>query len=190
VPWLTRDIKTSLSRRRRANDDPQLCRMRAAVAEVKQREGLAKTKIVLITDAAGLDKADVKRGLEIMDANNGEVWGKLDAGTQALFQAGEPDAIFSSHFKKSSGDGAHTADCHPKSVHEDPRRTIFVRRIARLLRSSERNCAMRRQYREVHAYTIARSTPEPYVTKLTARELNALAEKIRKQTGLAVLTFE
>src|SRR5881628_2174184 len=56
-----------------------------AVAEVKRREGLDKTKIVLITDAAGLDKADVKRGLEIMDANNGEVWGKLDAGTEPYF---------------------------------------------------------------------------------------------------------
>src|SRR5438034_8706833 len=41
------------------------------VAEVKRVEGLAKTRIVLITDAAGLDKADVRRGLEIMDAHNG-----------------------------------------------------------------------------------------------------------------------
>src|SRR5436309_2360389 len=56
------------------------------VAEVKRREGLDRTKIVLDTDAAGLDKADVKRGLEIMDANNGEVWGKLDAGTEAHFK--------------------------------------------------------------------------------------------------------
>ena len=41
-----------------------------AMARVKPKDA----KIVLITDAGGLDRSDVKRGLEIMDANNGEVW--------------------------------------------------------------------------------------------------------------------
>src|SRR5213596_330233 len=41
-----------------------------AVADVKRAEQLIKTKIVLVTDAAGLDQAGVQRGLEIMDANN------------------------------------------------------------------------------------------------------------------------
>src|SRR6266516_637490 len=49
------------------------------VAEVKRAEGVDRTKIVLMTDAAGLDNAYVRRGLEIMDAHNGEIWGKLDA---------------------------------------------------------------------------------------------------------------
>lgn len=43
-------------------------------------------KIVLITDAGGLDRPDVKRGLEIMDAHDGEVWAKLDAGTEEYFK--------------------------------------------------------------------------------------------------------
>ena len=57
-----------------------------AVVEVKREAGLDDTKIVLITDAAGLDKASVRHGLEVMDANNGEVWGKLDAGTEEYYQ--------------------------------------------------------------------------------------------------------
>ena len=44
--------------------------------------------------------------------------------------------------------------------------------------------------REVHAYTIARPTPEPYATKLSGDELNAIAETIRQRTKLNVLTFE
>ena len=52
------------------------------IARVKPPEA----KIVLITDAGGLDRPDVKRGLEIMDANNGEVWAKLDAGTEDYFK--------------------------------------------------------------------------------------------------------
>ncbi|MGD0016029.1 MAG: radical SAM protein [Verrucomicrobiia bacterium] len=43
-------------------------------------------KIVLITNAVGLARADVKRGLAIMDANDGEVWAKLDAGTEEYFR--------------------------------------------------------------------------------------------------------
>jgi len=54
----------------------------AMIARVKPFDA----KIVLITDAGGLDRVDVKRGLEIMDANNGEVWAKLDAGTDEYFQ--------------------------------------------------------------------------------------------------------
>ena len=57
-----------------------------AVVDVKQAEGLESTRIVLITDAAGLDKGDVKRGLEVMARNNGEIWGKLDAGTEEYFK--------------------------------------------------------------------------------------------------------
>jgi len=56
------------------------------VAAVRAAEELWDTKIVLITDAAGLDKADVKRGLETMGAHQGEVWGKLDAGTEAYYR--------------------------------------------------------------------------------------------------------
>jgi wyosine [tRNA(Phe)-imidazoG37] synthetase (radical SAM superfamily) len=50
-------------------------------------------KIVLITDAGGLDRPDVKRGLEIMDAHDGEVWAKLDAGTEEYYRLINRSAI-------------------------------------------------------------------------------------------------
>ena len=53
------------------------------VADVKRDLGLAATKLVLITDSAGLDKASVRCGLALMDTNDGEFWCKLDAGTEA-----------------------------------------------------------------------------------------------------------
>jgi hypothetical protein len=42
---------------------------------------------------------------------------------------------------------------------------------------------------EVHAYTIARPTPEAWATKLSPAELEATAATIRTRTGLAVSTF-
>ena len=48
----------------------------------------------------------------------------------------------------------------------------------------------RAQIKEVHAYTIARPAPETFVAKLSARELNEIAEAIRRNTGLPVRTFD
>jgi aminoglycoside N3'-acetyltransferase len=44
--------------------------------------------------------------------------------------------------------------------------------------------------KEVHAYTVARPTPEVFATKLTKDELEAMAETIRQRTGLPVSAFE
>ncbi len=51
-------------------------------ADARRRFGLDATKLVLITDSAYLAKPAVRDGLVLMDANNGEVWAKLDAGTE------------------------------------------------------------------------------------------------------------
>jgi len=46
------------------------------------------------------------------------------------------------------------------------------------------------QIQAVHAYTVARPTPEAWAAKLNGEELEALAEVVRRQTGLRVLTFD
>ena len=58
----------------------------AACAEVKRRHGLDDVKMVLITNASRFHRPHVQRGLEILDRNQGEIWAKLDAGTEAYFQ--------------------------------------------------------------------------------------------------------
>ena len=46
------------------------------------------------------------------------------------------------------------------------------------------------QVKEVHAYTVARPTPEPFAASLSAEELRTLTEIIRRRTGLAVFAFD
>ena len=46
------------------------------------------------------------------------------------------------------------------------------------------------QVKEVHAYTAARPTPEPFAARLSAEELKTLTETIRLRTGLAVFAFD
>ena len=162
-----------------------------AVADVKRAEGLAKTRIVLITDAAGLDKADVRRGLEIMDAHNGEVWGKLDAGTETYFKMVNRTTV---PFDRILKNLAATARARPIVI-----QSLFLKTRDETMPSEELRAYCGRlheivrdggQIKEVHAYTVARPTPEPFAAKLSAEELETLTETIRQRTGLVVFPFD
>jgi wyosine [tRNA(Phe)-imidazoG37] synthetase (radical SAM superfamily) len=191
VPWLTREVRDIAFS---GDGEPTMIHNFAecvqAVADIKRAGGLDQTKIVLITDAAGLDKADVKRGLAIMDANHGEVWAKLDAGTEPYFKLVNRTNI---RFERILKNLLETARARPiviqslfLKVHGQPMSAeelaAYCERLNEILRGGGR-------IREVHAYTIARPTPEAFATKLEAAELESLARVIRERTGLTVLTF-
>ena len=55
-------------------------------ADVRRRHGLDDLKLVLISNASMFHRPRVQRGMEILDAANGEVWAKLDAGTEAYYR--------------------------------------------------------------------------------------------------------
>lgn len=162
-----------------------------AVVEVKRAEGLEGAKIVLITDAAGLDKREVRRGLEIMDGHEGEVWGKLDAGTEAYYRlvnrtsiryerilknllltARVRPIVIQSLFLRVHGEGPSAAEIE-----------AYCGRLNDLVRAGGR-------IKEVHAYTVARPTPETFATRLEGAGLEAIAAVIRARTGLAVAVFQ
>jgi len=59
----------------------------AIAARLRSEFGLCDAKLVLITDACYLTRPAVMEGLAILDANDGEIWAKLDAGTYGLCEA-------------------------------------------------------------------------------------------------------
>ena len=147
--------------------------------------------MVLITDAAGLDKADVKRGLEIMDAHNGEVWGKLDAGTAAGFKRVNRTTI---RFDRILKNLLETARARPVVI-----QSLFLKFRSEMMPPEELSAYCARlnemtsaggKIKEVHAYTVARPAAEPFTAKLNAEELGAIAETIRRKTGLRVFAFD
>ena len=158
--------------------------------DAKRLFQLPETRIVLITDAAGLDKASVKRGLELMDAHQGEVWGKLDAGTEEYYVAVNRSAV---RFERILANLTMTAQVRPIVI-----QSLFLKVKGEPMPAAElaAYCARLRhivqaggRIREVHAYTIARPTPEPWATRLSLEELESLATGIRAQTGLPVQVF-
>ncbi len=55
-------------------------------AAARRRFGLSEAKIVVLTDAAYLARPRVREALALLDEHNGEIWAKLDAGTEEYFQ--------------------------------------------------------------------------------------------------------
>lgn len=156
-------------------------------AEVRVSGGLEDTKLVLITDAAGLDKADVKRGLEILDGNNGEIWAKLDAGTEAYYRLVNRSHV---RFDRILANLLMTAKARPIAIqtlflkiHGEPMPPEELEAYCGRLRDLAAGGA---RIREVQAYTIARPTPEVWATKVEQEELHATADTIRRETGLLV----
>ena len=191
VPWLTREVKDIAFS---GDGEPTMIHNFAecveTVVDVKQAEGLETTKIVLITDAAGLDKADVKRGLEVMDRNNGEIWGKLDAGTEEYFKLVNRTNV---KFERILNNLLETSKVRPIII-----QSLFFKVHGEAMSKAELEayCGRLRditdsggQIREVHLYTVARPTPEAYATKLESIELEQMAAMIRERAQLAVSVF-
>jgi wyosine [tRNA(Phe)-imidazoG37] synthetase (radical SAM superfamily) len=191
VPWLTREIKDIAFS---GDGEPTMIHNFAdcvgAVAEVKRAERLDRTRIVLITDAAGLDKADVQRGLEIMDANDGDIWGKLDAGSEAYFHLVNRSTV---RFDRILNNLLETSRARPIVI-----QSLFLNIHGEAMPSAELEGYCLRlndltraggRIKEVHAYTVARPTPEAFAAPLSAQELEAMSARIRAATGLVVMTF-
>src|SRR5437763_6556886 len=64
---------------------PEFLEVVQSVAAIKQRRGLDAVKLVLITNATMLHRPRLCEALGILDANNGEIWAKLEAGTEAYY---------------------------------------------------------------------------------------------------------
>ncbi len=191
VPWLTREVKDIAFS---GDGEPTMIHNFAecveTVVDVKQDEGLETTKIVLITDAAGLDKADIKSGLEVMDRNNGEIWGKLDAGTEEYFKLVNRTNV---KFERILNNLLETSKVRPIII-----QSLFFKVHGEAMSEAELVAYCGRlsnitegggQIREVHLYTVARPTPETYATKLEAIEVEQMAELIRERTKRSVAVF-
>ncbi len=163
----------------------------AMIARVKP----AATKIVLITDAGGLDRSDVRNGLSIMDAHNGEVWAKLDAGTETYYQLVNRSAIpFERILKNLAGCARErpiviqTLFMNIRGVGpSDAEISAYSSRLRDIVSASG-------QIKLVQIYTVARKPMAivdgkpsgEFVAALANSEVDRIADRVRHETGLAV----
>ncbi len=157
----------------------------AACAELKQRHGLSDVKMVLITNASMFHRSHVERGLEILDRNNGEIWAKLEAGTDDYFKLVERTPI---PFRQILDNVTAAARIRPLVI-----QALFMRINGEPPSAAEQAAFCDRlseitaaggKLKLVQIYTVARRPAESFVTPLTNAEVDALTELVRRRTGL------
>ncbi len=168
---------------------PEFPQLVDAVVEIKRRRGL-DAKIILITNATMFHRPAVRDALAVLAANGGEIWAKLDAGSEEYYQRVERTTIplarvlenittvartqpvvIQSLFMKLDGEGPPVAE-----------QETFCQRLNEITHAGG-------QISLVQVYTVARRPAETFVAPLTHEEVDALADRVRRSTGLTVEAF-
>ena len=166
----------------------EACRIGAELLAKHGRGG--NVKLVVITNATLFHQARVREALAFLDQHNGEIWAKLDAGTEPYYRMIERTSIpldrvvgnimeagrarpivIQSLFLRLNGEG-------PSSAEID----AYVGRLRGLV---EGGCRIKL----VQVYTVARGTAVAECTPLPAGELDGISEQVRRGTGLSVETY-
>lgn len=160
-----------------------------AVVHLRARGRFPFFKLVLITNATGLDRPEVVEGLRLLLPRD-EVWAKLDAGSQAymdkvnrsdrpmekilseiLFLARRRPVIIQSLFPSINGESPAAEEIE-----------AFAQRLLDLKKAGA-------QLPLVQIYSATRPTAHSECGHLRLRELSHIAERVRKVSGLKAEVF-
>ncbi len=169
---------------------PEFPEIVRATAEIKQCRGLHDVKLVLITNASMFHRPTVREALAVLDANNGEVWAKLEAGTESCYQQVDRTTI---PFQRILDNISAAARLRPLVIqalflrmHDQPppaeELAAFCDRLNEIIGTGG-------QIKLVQVYTVARVPAETWVTPLTDAEVDAIVSMVQSRTGLAAEAF-
>jgi wyosine [tRNA(Phe)-imidazoG37] synthetase (radical SAM superfamily) len=125
----------------------------------------------------------------VLDQSNGEIWAKLDAGTDTYFQRVERSSVPLSRVLENLRDTGRARPIVIQSLFmnlhdvgpDDEEIDAYVQRLRDLVTDG---C----QIKQVQVYTVARKSAEPWVSPLSDEKLDDISERVRR-TGLPVSTF-
>jgi len=164
-----------------------------AAADAKRLAGRDDVKIVVITNATRLRSPQVARALPILDTCNGEIWAKLDAGSEERFRRVNRPAEGLT-LAQIVADIAFVAAGRPvviqtllfRAAGEPPAASeidAYIARLREILDAGGRISL-------VQLHTVARPPAERDVSALSSEELEAIAALVRAALpALAVQTF-
>jgi wyosine [tRNA(Phe)-imidazoG37] synthetase (radical SAM superfamily) len=159
-------------------------------AEIRCHYSLADVKLVLITNGSLLHQPRVGSALEVLDANNGEIWAKLDTGTEAghrqMARSVVPWARIIDNLRSVSQRRPIVIQSLFARLHDVPPAAAEIESYCDRLNEI---LAGGGQIKLVQVYTVARAPAENWVTPLTAAELSEIAEQVRRRAGVPVMAF-
>jgi wyosine [tRNA(Phe)-imidazoG37] synthetase (radical SAM superfamily) len=159
-------------------------------AATRRRHGLEQAKLVLITDAAYLAKPAVREALEVLDGNNGEIWAKLDAGTEEFFQRINRPNVTLEQVLDNILDAGRVRPIVIQSLWmrldgappPDAEVVAYCGRVGGLLAAGAK-------LKSIQLYTVARPPAEPSVSPLADAELDRVAGLVRDRVPVPVEVF-
>jgi wyosine [tRNA(Phe)-imidazoG37] synthetase (radical SAM superfamily) len=166
------------------------CGLRNEESQSAIRNPQSEIKMVLITNASMFHRPHVQRGLAILDANNGEIWAKLDAGTDEYYHLIERTTI---PFRRILDNITAAARVRPlvvqslfMRVNGEPPTPLeieaFCDRLAEITAAGGK-------LKLVQIYTVARRPAESYVAPLTDAEVDAIVARVQQRTGLVAQAY-
>jgi len=169
---------------------PQFAEAVDVCAAARAEYAAEDVKLVLITNATMLHQPRVKQGLEVMDRHHGEIWAKLDAGTAEYYQRIARSPV---KFERILANLRETARARPLVIQslfmrlegEPPPETevaAYCDRLREIVDAGGR-------IKLVQVYTVSRPPAESFVAALDTDEVEALAERVRRETGLEAEAF-
>jgi wyosine [tRNA(Phe)-imidazoG37] synthetase (radical SAM superfamily) len=154
------------------------------------RNPKSEIKMVLITNASMFHRSHVQRGLEILNRNNGEIWAKLEAGTDEYYHLIERTPI---PFRQILDNITAAARIRPLVI-----QSLFMRVGGEPPSPAELEAFCDRlneitaaggQLKLVQIYTVARRPAESYVSPLSDVEVDGIVRLVNDRTGLPALAF-
>jgi wyosine [tRNA(Phe)-imidazoG37] synthetase (radical SAM superfamily) len=176
------------------NGEPTACpvfdKAVEAAAEVRRRYKLDEAKLVLITNATLLHQPRVRQALETLDANNGEIWAKLDAGTEEYYRAVDRSAV---PWQRILDNLREAAIARPIVV-----QSLFLRMHGESPTVAELDAYCDRlseiasaggHIKLVQVHTIARRPAETWASPLGNAEVDSIVALVQHRTRLPVAGF-
>jgi wyosine [tRNA(Phe)-imidazoG37] synthetase (radical SAM superfamily) len=178
------EVKRKFEARSLENSEPNVV-MQSAV-----RVPRSAIKMVLITNASMFHRPHVQRGLEILDCNSGEIWAKLEAGTDTYYQLIERTPI---PFRQILDNITAAARVRPLVI-----QALFMRVNGEPPSQAELEAFCGRlneitaaggKLKLVQVYTVARRPTESYVTPLSDAEVDAIVALVKRRTHLIAIAY-
>jgi wyosine [tRNA(Phe)-imidazoG37] synthetase (radical SAM superfamily) len=159
-------------------------------AHVKRAAGVDEVKMVLITNASMFHRPHVQRGLAILDENNGEIWAKLEAGTDKYYHLIERTPI---PFRQILDNITAAAQVRPLVI-----QSLFMRVNGEPPSQAELEAFCDQlneittaggQLKLVQIYTVARPPAESFVAPLSDAEVDAIVALVQQRTSLPAIAY-
>ena len=160
---------------------PQFAEAVALAIHAKREAGLEGLKIVIITNATMFGRAKTKKAFSLLDRHNGEIWAKLDAGTELYFKRVDVTTI---PFKRILENLHAAARLRPIVI-----QSLFMRlhgagpdkrEIAAYCNRLRELTSKGGKIKLVQVYTVARAPAQPYVSALSNKEVDAITDEVLK----------